>query len=97
MPQVNVRPHHATVTRGEKQLELSGPFAYLHLNRTLSAQNCEVRQRQSMRRQTNALLDSIELSESDQNKIDQILKDSLTKQYCVKCNGKLDQGNCPFC
>ena len=30
-------------------------------------------------------------------KIDQILKESLTANYCVKCNGRLDQGSCPDC
>jgi nucleosome binding factor SPN SPT16 subunit len=97
MPHVYVRPIHVNETYGDTTIEPSGPFAYLHLNQTISAQSCEVKQRQTMRRQTNALLDSIELSDAEHDKIDQILKDSLSHKYCVKCSGKLDQGNCPFC
>jgi len=97
MPHVYVRPSLNPVNPTPVIKEIKGPFAYLHLKRTIKEQNFEVKQRQSMRRQTNALLDSIELSDIEEQEIDKLLKDSLSMRYCKQCSEELSSGSCHFC
>ncbi|MDD7984966.1 hypothetical protein PQO01_08410 [Lentisphaera marina] len=97
MPHVYVRPSLNPVNLTPKIKEIKGPFAYLHLKRTIKEQNFDVKQRQNMRRQANALLDSIDLSDIEEQEIDNLLKESLSTRYCKKCSEELCSDACPFC
>ena len=97
MPHVYVRTSLNPVNLTPKTKVIKGPFAYLHLKRTIKEQNFDIKQRQSMRRQTSALLDSIELSDIEEQEIDKLLKESLSTRYCKTCSEELCSDTCQFC
>ncbi|WDE96995.1 hypothetical protein PQO03_03345 [Lentisphaera profundi] len=97
MPNVYVRPSLNPTNITPKTKQTKGPFAYLHLSRTMNAQNFAIKERQSMQKKTNALLDSVVLSDIEEQQIDKLLKESLSLKYCSQCSEELAANCCPYC
>ncbi len=72
-------------------------FDYMHIDQILSEQQLEQRERQSMRSETVAIMDSIDLSHDEHMRLDEILRKSLSTHYCPCCSGEINKGSCGEC